>query len=117
MICSGSKGNALVLHRFTGPDHGPHHSHPFDCRSYILEGSYDEEVLHRDGQNELRQHRPGDVASIPHSHVHRIIRLVNTDCLTLYEVLGPKVQEHGFDEWRDGQMWSRRWNEVEFTPA
>lgn len=43
-LVPGSTGNALVLHRFAGPDTGPHHSHPFDCRSYILHGGYSEEV-------------------------------------------------------------------------
>lgn len=107
----GETGNALVLHKFTGPDTGPHHDHPFDCRSYILHGGYDEEVLHPDGRIELRQHRPGDVVDIPHDHVHRIVHLPLGECLTLYEVLGPKVQESGFYEWRDGRMFQRRWNE------
>lgn len=111
----GITGNAMVLHRFSGPDTGPHHDHPFNCRSYILHGGYDEEVMHPDGRIEVRQHRPGDVVEIPHDHVHRIIRLHEAECLTLYEVLGPKVQESGFFEWRDGAMWSRRWNQSEFT--
>lgn len=112
----GSTGNALVLHRFTGPDTAPHHDHPFDCRSYILHGGYDEEVLHPDGRIELRQHRPGDVVEIPHTHVHRIVRLHEGEAITLYEVLGPKVQEPGFFEFRDGTMWSRKWHESEWTP-
>lgn len=107
----GETGNAMVLHRFTGPDLGPFHSHPFDCRSYILHGGYDEELLHPDGRTELRQHRPGDVVSIPHDHVHRIVHLPEGECLTLYEVLGPKVQEPGFFEVRDGQIWHRKWFE------
>lgn len=110
----GSTGNALVLHRFTGADLGPHHSHPFDCRSYILDGGYDEEVLRPDGRTEIRQHRPGDVVEIPHHHVHRIVHLVGGDCLTLYEVLGPKVQETSFYEWREGAMWSRLWHDPEW---
>lgn len=110
----GVTGNAMVLHRFSGPDTGPHHDHPFDCRSYILHGGYDEEVMHPDGRIEVRQHRPGDVVEIPHDHVHRIIRLHEAECLTLYEVLGPKVQESGFFEWRDGSMWHRKWHEVDW---
>ena len=112
----GVTGNAMVLHRFSGPDTGPHHDHPFDCRSYILHGGYDEEVMHPDGRIEVRQHRPGDVVEIPHDHVHRIVRLAEDECLTLYEVLGPKVQEPGFFEFRDGQMFSRKWHENEFRP-
>ena len=113
----GETGNALVLHRFDGPDTGPHHDHPFDCRSYILDGGYTEELLHPDGTTELRQRRPGDVVDIPHDHVHRIVHLIEGEALTLYEVLGPKVQEPGFFEWRDGAMWSRRWFEPEFKPV
>lgn len=110
----GETGNPLVLHKFSGPDAGPHHDHPFSCRSYILAGGYDEEVLMPDGRIELRQHRPGDVVDIPHDHVHRIVHLPEGEALTLYEVLGPKVQESGFFEWRDGRMFQRRWNETEF---
>ena len=110
----GSTGNSLVLHRFTGPDTGPHHNHPFSCRSYILHGGYTEELLHPDGRIELRHHRPGDVVEIPHDHVHRIISLHEGEAITLYEVLGPKVQEPGFFEWRDGRMFSRRWFEQEW---
>lgn len=113
----GSTGNALVLHKFSAPDTGPHHDHPFDCRSYILHGGYIEEVLRPDGSIELRDHRPGDVVDIPHDHVHRIISLHEGEALTLYEVMGPKVQESGFYEWRDGQMWQRRWHDAEWSPA
>lgn len=112
----GSTGNAIVLHRFVGPDHGPHHSHPFDCRSYILHGGYQEEVLHPDGTIEQRDHRPGDVVEIPHDHVHRIISLHEGEAITLYEVLGPKVQEPGFYEYRDGRMFYRQWDAADWTP-
>ena len=113
----GETGNPLVLHKFSGPDSGPHHDHPFDCRSYILDGGYTEEVLHPDGRIELRHHLPGDVVDIPHDHVHRIIHLPEGEALTLYEVLGPKVQESGFFEFRDGRMFQRRWHEPEFRPV
>ena len=111
-----ANGNALVIHRFTGTDTGPHHDHQFDCRSYILHGGYDEEVLHPDGRIEVRSHRAGDVVDITCNHVHRIIRLHEPECLTLYEVLGPKVQESGFFEYRHGVMWHRKWFESEFKP-
>ena len=110
----GSTGNALVLHRFTGADTGPHHDHQFDCRSYILHGGYDEEVMHPDGRIETRSHGVGDVVEIPHDHVHRIIRLHEPECLTLYEVLGPKVQDPGFFEQRPDGMWTRRLHEQEW---
>lgn len=112
----GVTGNAMVLPRFTGPDLGPHHSHPFSCRSYILHGGYDEEVMHPDGRTEIRQHRPGGVVSIPHDHVHRIVHLPEGECLTLYEVLGPKVQDPSFFEWRGDRMWSRPWHQSDWTP-
>lgn len=110
----GSTGNYMVLHKFSGPDTGPHHSHQFHCRSYILHGGYEEELLYQDGRIEVRSHGPGDVVEIPHDHVHRIIRLHGPECLTLYEVLGPKVQESGFFEWRDGEMWTRKWFEADW---
>lgn len=110
----GSTGNYIVLHRFSAADTGPHHSHAFDCRSYILHGGYSEEVLHPDGRIELRHHRPGDVVDIPHDHVHRIVSLHEGEAITLYEVLGPKVQEPGFFEWREDGMWTRKWFEQDW---
>lgn len=110
----GETGNPLVLHKFSGPDTGPHHDHQFHCRSYILDGGYTEEVLHPDGRIELRHHRPGDVVDIPHDHVHRIVHLPLGECLTLYEVLGPKVQESSFYEFRQNEMWSRFWHDPDF---
>ena len=112
----GETGNYLVLHLFSAADTGPHHSHAFDCRSYILHGGYSEEVLHPDGRIELRDHRPGDVVEIPHDHVHRIVSLHEGEAITLYEVLGPKVQEPGFFEWRDGRMFYRQWDQADFSP-
>lgn len=113
----GSTGNYMVLHRFGAADTGPHHDHAFDCRSYILHGGYSEEVLHPDGRIELRDHRPGDVVEIPHDHVHRIVSLPEGEAITLYEVLGPKVQEPGFFEWRDGRMLYRQWDAADFSPV
>lgn len=113
----GSTGNALVVHRFSQPDTGAFHSHPFDCRSYILHGGYLEEVLHPDGRIELRDHRPGDVVEIPHNHVHRIVSLHEGEAITLYEVLGPKVQEPGFFRWSDGRMFYRQWDAPDWTPV
>lgn len=112
-----SNGNALVLHRFVAPDTGPHHSHPFDCRSYILHGGYTEELLHPDGRIELRHHRAGDVVEIPHDHVHRIISLHEGEAITLYEILGPKIQEPSFYEFRPDGMWRRFWYEASFSKA
>lgn len=113
----GETGNPLVLHRFVAPDTGPHHNHPFPCRSYILHGGYLEEVLHPDGTIEQRDHRPGDVVEIPHDHVHRIVHLHEGEAITLYEVLGPKVQEPGFFRFEDGRMFYRQWDAPDWTPA
>lgn len=111
----GETGNYLVLHRFSAADTGPHHSHSFDCRSYILHGGYQEEVLHPDGRIELRDHRPGDVVEIPHDHVHRIVSLPEGEAITLYEVLGPKVQEPGFFRFEDGRMFYRQWDAADWA--
>lgn len=99
-----------VLHLFTAPDHGPHHDHPWPFRSTVIHGGYDEELLHQDGRCEIVQRRPGDCFEIAPDHVHRIVHLPEGECLTFIEVLGPKVQEPGFFEMRDGVMWTRRWN-------
>ena len=104
-----------VLHLFTAPDHGPHHDHPWPFRSTVIYGGYREEVLHPDGRCEVIHRHPGDTFEIGPSHVHRIIDLPAGECLTFIEVLGPKVQEPGFYEWRDGVMHHRYWHEPEWS--
>ena len=106
-----------VLHLFTAPDHGAHHSHPWRFRSTVIHGGYDEELLHADGRLEIIHRRPGDSFEVAPDHLHRIVHLPEGECLTFIEVLGDKVQEPGFFEWRDGRMWRRLWHEAEFRPV
>ncbi|MBM3604312.1 MAG: hypothetical protein FJX25_06025 [Alphaproteobacteria bacterium] len=109
-------GHGLVVHRFRAADHGPHHDHPWPFRSTIIRGGYVEEMLHDDGRRETVERRPGDQFVIEPGHVHRIVALLDGDCWTCIEILGRKVREPGFYEWRDGQMWQRRHYEREWTP-
>ena len=106
-----------VIHHFTDRDLGPHHSHPWRFRSIILKGGYVEEVLHPDGKTETIERKPGATFEIAPDHVHRIIALPTGECWTCIDVLGPKVQEPGFFEWRDGRMFYRQWDAPDWTPA
>ncbi len=106
----------FVLHRFTGPDTGDPHDHPFDCESLIIFGGYIELVFDRDtGRADLNIRRPGDVVQIKATTIHRITGLPDGVAITAYKP-GPKVQEPGFWQWRDGKPWHRFWYETEFTP-
>lgn len=106
-----------VIHHFTDRDLGPHHSHPWPFRSTVLKGGYVEEVLHPDGRTETVERKPGTMFEIAPDHIHRIIALPTGECWTCIDVLGPKVQEPGFYEWRGDGLWYRQWDEDEFRPV
>ena len=108
---------AAVLHRFTEPDHGDFHSHPWPFRSFILSGGYVELVLDvGTGAQRTVEHKPGDSFLVAAEHVHRILALPAGECWTLIQPQGPKVQEPGFYQWRDGKPWHRFWHVPEFSP-
>jgi len=109
-------GEGLVVHRFNAPDHGHHHDHPWPFKSTIIRGGYVEEVMNRDGSIETVERLPGQQFLIEPMHIHRIIHLFEPVVWTCIDLQGEKVQEPGFYEVRDGQVWSRRWNEREFKP-
>ena len=106
-----------VLHHFTAPDMGAPHDHPWNFTSMILKGGYIEEVYRPDGACERIHRKVGDHFAILAGHIHRIVELPEGECWTCIDVLGPKVQEPGFYEWREGRMFQRRWNEPEFRPV
>ena len=108
-------GGRGVVHYMTAPDHGDPHDHPWPFVSTILTGGYIEEVFAHDGTSELVHRRPGDRFTIGAGHIHRIVELPEGECLT-FIIPGEAERKPGFYQWRDGVMWSRRWDEGEFTP-
>lgn len=106
-----------VIHRFSAPDHGEPHDHamwPF--RSTILWGGYVEERYQLDGSFDRVHRRPGDSFEVSPDDIHRIVDLPDGECVTIITPGPPTGRKPGFYQWRDGVMWSRRWDEGEFTP-
>lgn len=104
-----------VLHRFTSPDHGDPHDHPFSADSLIISGGYVEEIYALDGTMTVEHRRPGDVVHIPAGKIHRIIELPEGDCLTLF-VPGPHERTSGFYRWDEAGPLHRFWHEAGFKP-
>lgn len=105
-----------VIHRFTEPDHGDYHDHPFRFRSMILHGGYIEEVLDiPTGDIWTTKRLPGDSFMIGADHVHRIIELLDGECFT---IILPHAweQKSGFYQVRDDGIYHRYWDQAEFAP-
>lgn len=108
---------AAVFHRFTEPDRGDPHDHPWPFRSTVLHGGYVEEVYDLASGSIRHVHRrPGDSFVIEPDHVHRIVELPLGECWTLIQPEGSKVREPGFYQWRDGVAFHRPWHRAEFLP-
>jgi len=104
-----------ALHRFTGPDLGEPHDHPWGFTSHILSGGYIEEIYHRNSGGwwiERVERFPKTAHTVQATCIHRIIALLEPECWTLVMATGDKEREPRF--WRfDGQHpKSRAWNET-----
>jgi hypothetical protein len=107
---------SVVMHRFTEPDHGPFHDHPFHMRSTIVSGGYTEEVLDVEtGEVKLKSHYEGETFIIFAHHIHRIVELHDSEVWTM---ISPYTHQRksGFYEWRDGKPYHRFWDEPDFQP-
>lgn len=104
-----------VLHRFTAPDHGDPHDHPFSADSLIISGGYIEEVYSLDGTMTVEHRKPGETVHVAADKIHRIIELPEGDCLTLF-VPGPHERKSGFYRWEDGKAMHRFHDQSDFTP-
>ena len=105
---------AAVLHKFSRPDHGPAHDHPWPFFSFIVHGGYVEEVFDRETGSSHQVHRAvGQSFYIPATHIHRIVDLPFGECHTLI-LPGPHEQKSGFWEFRGDGAYHRFWDEPEF---
>lgn len=104
---------AAVFHRFSAPDNGPPHDHPWGFRSIVLVGGYVEQVFQLDGTSELVRHDPGDSFHIKAGHIHRIVELPQGECWTLI-LPGPSERTSGFYEFREDGTYYRPWHRPEF---
>ena len=100
-----------VLHRFTGPDLGDPHDHPWPFRSFILSGGYVEAVYSlKYGYEGTRTHPVGASFFVPASHIHRIIHLIDDECWTLI-LPGEPERTPGFYRWVNGEPQHRFWDQ------
>ena len=99
-----------VIHRFTSPDFGPHHDHPWPFYSFVISGGYVEEVFDlEDGDTHLVRRSVGQSFYIPETHIHRIVELPNGICETIILPFETK-QKSGFWEFRDDGTYHRFWD-------
>lgn len=114
----------ITLHHFTGPDVGDPHDHPFSFVTTVIAGGYVDEAWYPVG-NEWRSRRfirhPGTSHTVLAKNVHRIVELLDGECITSVVWLseGKQRREPRFYRLIDGVMRSRQWNEPEFpsTPT
>lgn len=109
----------ITLHHFTGPDAGDPHDHPYAFTTTILAGGYVEEVWHRgkEGWTMRRIHREvGTSHRVGARSIHRIVELPQGECVTsiVWHADGVRRRQPRFWRFRNGVMWSRRWDEPKF---
>lgn len=103
-------GCAAVIHRFTEPDHGDWHDHPWGFTSFVISGGYVEEVFLPNGYTYLAPRKPGTSFQIRATHIHRIIELPEGQCETLI-LPGPWERKSRFWRFENGKAISRAWDE------
>lgn len=104
---------AAVLHHFTDVDRGPPHDHPWPFRSFIISGSYTEEVFQLDGSSERVSHMTGEAFSVASSHIHRIVHMPASGVWTLI-LPGRPERKSGFYDFREDGAYHRFWDQPEF---
>lgn len=109
-----------VIHRIGIDDNGEYwgdgHDHPWCFTSFIMHGSYTEQVYGRNGRAFHRLRDQGSTARLGLDHIHRVVN-ATADCYTLitpHPELG--TQKPGFYRWVDGVKQHRFWDEQEFRP-
>lgn len=106
-----------VLHRFTAPDTGDPHDHPFGFTSHVLSGGYVEDVFkpQPDGTHTVNRYQrlPGTSHRVDARTIHRLVELLAPEAWTLIEP-GPAEQKSGFYRFDGAGIWHRHWDEPEF---
>ena len=92
----------MALHKFTGPDKGLPHDHPWGFTSFVVKGGYVERVYKKNGHiwTIMDVYRaPGESFYLPAEHIHQIVKLPHGECWTV--VLA--------------EPWKRNWNFWDFS--
>lgn len=93
---------SLRIHHIVRPDEDRHpHDHPFNARTWILRGGYEEVRLvpmdDLPGFDRMVEFSrlPGDTATLGHNQYHRITKLYGGEAVTLF-AFGPYKGQWGF---------------------
>lgn len=110
----------VTLHHFTGPDASDPHDHPYSFTTTILAGGYIEEVWRQgtDGWSSRLVHREvGSSHRVGARSIHRIVELPHGECITsiVWHTEGVRRRQPRFWRFRNGVMWTRRWDEPKFS--
>ena len=94
------RGIMVRIHLILQPDPGQYpHDHPWDARTYIMQGSYVEERVEQKGFNQTHVthtlRSTGETAELRHGEFHRISWVQPEGALTLF-VAGEKQGDWGF---------------------
>ena len=103
-----------VMHKFTAPDQGYPHCHPFGFTTHILQGSYVELIYNKANGNYMEMEREqGTSHFVPARLIHKIIDLPEGECWT---IITPQAweKEPCFWKFEDGVAYKRQWNEKKF---
>ncbi len=108
-----------VLHKFTEPDTGYPHDHPWAFHTHILRGGYIEQIYYvrSDGTwtSEIIKRFPGTSHWVNATHIHRVIELVTPECWTVIDPHPTNVQRKSrFWNFDNKIATSRAWDETEF---
>lgn len=104
----------LTLHHFTGPDRDDPHDHPFAFTTTVLRGGYVEQIWTRNFGRWAYitvERKPGKTHYVLATDIHKIVALLDKECVTSVEwhILGVARREPRF--WRMPEGISRAWNE------
>lgn len=103
-----------ILHHFRTPDIGDPHDHPWDFTTYIVQGSYIEEVYtltpHGGYRVELHRRQAGSSHNVPAEYIHRIIDLPDGECWT-FCIYGPTRRESLFYRFEPDSIQTRPWHQ------
>lgn len=103
-----------VIHHFSGPDLGNPHDHPWSFTTFILSGSYIEEVytIAADGSwsKDVVHRSAGSSHRVEATHIHRIIELPEGACWTMV-ISGPQERDPHFWKFNDKGIYCRPWFE------
>lgn len=107
-----------VIHKFTEPDKGDPHNHPFSFTTHILKGSYIERIWTPEYNGKwvfADFHRTeGTVQHVRAHRVHQIISLPDGDCYTLI-LPGKWERKSGFWRFDESGAKFREWDQPEFN--